>query len=400
MGILDINAIGAVLKQKYMKKVQNLGYGAGPFYGMLRKTTDFDGENLVVATRFARPNGRSHDSSRAEANISASAYQRFTCTRARDYGAFGLSTEAIRAAKSDAGAMIRALEPEIDGAIETLTSNAAVELFRNGGAARARGSTTSTVTNTLTNASDTAQFEYGMVVRSSSTDGTSGSVNAGSVTLIGIDRDAGTLTANVAWSTGITSYAQTDYVFVDGDFGAGIKGLLAWLPTTAPTVGESFFGADRSKDATRLGGVRISGGGGPIEGTLIEAKARLKREKSNPDTVFLNPIDYAQFEKAIAGKSLYDRGSRSSTDDPTIGWKSIQMAGGIDVIEDTNCPKGFGFMLMMETWSFRMLGKLGIIDDGDGLTLRKAAGDTWVGNTGYFGNLVCDAPGWNAVITL
>lgn len=406
MSYLDVAALGPVLKQRYStKKVAALGYNKRPFWGMLRKTTDFDGDNLVVACQYATPQGRSHTLSTAEADITPSAYQRFTLTRARDYAAFGITTEAIRASKGDTGAMIKGLSNEIDGSIKTITRNMAQEVYRNGGTARARGASFSTVTLTLAAAADTAQFEYGQTVKSATTDGTSGSVKAGSVQIVGIDRDAGTLTGNVNWDTGIPTFAGTDYIFGDGDFGLGMKGLLAWLPTTAPSSGESFFGADRSKDATRLGGVRISGGGGPIEETLIAAAARLAREESSPDVVFMNPLDMENLVKAVSGKSIYDRASRPSFDMPSIGYKGIKMfapTGDLEIYADVNCPKGFMFMLQLDTWSFRGLGQApGIIDDGDGLImLRNSGSDDYKGRVGYYGNLVCDAPGWNAVITI
>lgn len=405
MAYLDIPALGAVLKQKYnKKKVASIGYEAGPFFSMLKKIDDFGGLTLRLATKFGRPVGRSHSSQQADSDLTPSSYEAFTLERAKDYGAFGFTEEAIRASKGDMNAMIEGQSTEIEGALENLKLNMCQELFRNGGTARARGSTTSTVTNTLTQAADTAQFEYGMTVVTSTADGTSGSVKAGSVQIVGIDRDAGTITANVAWSTGIPTYAQTDYVFQAGDFGQGLKGLLAWLPTTAPVAGTLFFGADRAKDATRLGGVRISGGGGPIEETLIEAQARLSRERSRADACFMNPLDWAQFAKAISGKVYYDRGKRESFDDPSIGFDSIKVVGPtgpMDILPDVFCPKGNAFMLQMNTWEFHHLGDAPGILDSDGNVFRQVPGtDFFKGLVCYYGQLGCTAPGYNAVITL
>jgi hypothetical protein len=401
MALLDVNALGAVLKQKYStRKVNSLGYNKRPFWAMVKKVTDFDGDTYVEAVQYGQPQGRSHDMSRADANITPSQYKRFTLTRAKDYGLFGITTEAIRAAKSDTGAMIKSLSKEIDGAVLALTRNMAQEIYRNGGAARAQGSSVSSAVLTLTKAADVAQFEYGMTVRASTADGTSGTLEAGSVQITGLDRDAGTLTANVNWTTGITGFAGTEYIFQDGDFGLGLKGLLGWLPTTAPSAGESFFGTDRSVDATRLGGVRVTGSGGPIEETLIEAHARLLREESSPDVCFMNPLDWANFAKAISSRTIYERASRPSFDDPAIDFATIRMAGGIDIIADVNCPKGNAFMLQMDTWTFHSLGQAPGIIDEDGLTfVRNPTSDDYKGRVGYYGNLGCNAPGWNAVIT-
>lgn len=405
MAYLDINSLGPVLKQKFTKKKFNtLGYKHNTAFGLVKKETDWDGDVYRIPLAFANPQGRAHDLQRADANITPTGYRQFALTRARDFSLFGITTEAIRAAKGEPGSVIKSLSSEIEKATMSLTRNMAQELYRNGGTARANGSSVSNAVLTLTQPADCAQFEYGMTCVSSATDGTSGSVRAGSVQIVGIDRDAGTLTANVNWATGITGFAATDYIFQDGDFGAGMKGFLAWLPTTAPSQGENFFGTDRSVDATRLGGVRISGGGGPIEETLIEAAARLGREGSSADVCLMNPLDMANFIKAISGKNIYERGTRQSVDEPSVGYKSIRVmwsTGDIDIMQDVNCPKGKAFMLQMDTWVFASLGEAPGIIDEDGLTfVRNVNSDDYKGRVGYYGQLGCSAPGWNAVITL
>lgn len=410
MGVLDTTALNAVLKVQYtQKKVNLLTYPDNPFYALISKRTDFVGANKVVAIRNGAPQGRGADFTSALTNISASVYNKFTVTRVKDYAFGQVTTEAIRASKNDAGSLVDGLKEEVDGAIYTCMRSLAIAMFKNSGGARGQisaGSNVGTPTITLANVSDIVNFEVGMILNVSATDGTSGAKRAGTVTITALDRDAGTLTASGNWTAGIAAAAAGDYIFQNGDFEATksmISGLGAWIPTTAPTGGDSFFGLDRSSDTTRLAGVRYSAGsGGPIEEILIDTAARLVREGSKPSHAFLNPLDYANFVKALGSKVIYDRAS--PVDEPSIGFEAVKLMGPkglIKVIPDLNCPKGFGYMLQLDTWAFESLGPApGIIEEDGMRILRSATADSYVVRVGYYGNMTCVAPGWNAVMTL
>ncbi len=261
-------------------------------------------------------------------------------------------------------------------------------------------------TITLANINDVVNFEVGMVLNTSTADGTSGAKKAGTVTLTAVDRDAGTLTASGNWTAGIATAAVNDYIFQNGDFEAtkqGLSGLAAWIPAVAPTAGDSFFGFDRSVDPVRNAGVRYTAGaGGPIEETLIQCAARLAREGGKPDTVVMNPIDVANLIVALGSKVIYDRSS--SVDMPDIGFKLpsiVTPSGPLEIISDLNCPQGRGWMLTLKTWSFETLLGAPRILNLDGNDMRASAtSDSYIFRIGYYGNLFCEAPGWNAYFAL
>lgn len=404
---LDLTALAAVLKVQYtQKKVNTLAYDKNPFWAMVKKRTDFLGSNKVVAIRNGQPQGRGADFTTAIANVSPSTYNRFTVTRARDYAFARVFGEAVEASAKDAGSLLQGLKNEIDGAIYTATRSIAINLFGNGGGARgqiASGQATPIVT--LSRPEDTVNFEAGMYLKTSTADGTSGTLKAGRVLVTGVDRVAGTVTASGNWTAGIATAAANDFIFQEGDNVANnsmISGLAAWVPSTTPTS-TPFFGLDRSTDPVRLGGVRYSAGsGGPIEEILIDTAALLVREGSRPDTVLMNPLDYANLVKALSGKVIYDRAS--SFDMPDIGFEAVKLmgpAGPMKVLADLNCPRGRGYMLQLDTWTFESLGGAPKILNLDGQDmLRDATADAYIIRVGYYGNLTCEAPGWNAVFTL
>lgn len=411
MAVLDTTALAAVLKVQYTQsKVRNLAYPKNPFFAQVKKRTDFVGANKQVAVRYGNPQARGAAFATALANMSTSSYVPFVITRKSDYAFAQITNEAILASANDSGALLRGLKAEIDGAMYTATRSICTALFRNSGGARGQissGSSVAGTTITLANISDVVNFEKGMVLNLSAADGTSGAKRTGTVTLTAVDRDAGTLTASANWNT-ITGAAVSDYIFQNGDIEATksmLSGLGAWLPLTAPTGGDNFFGVDRSVDPVRLAGVRYSANaGGPIEETLTEAAWRVYREGGVPDTCYLNPQDFSLLVRALATKVIYDRAK--SFDESDIGFKSVQLmgpGGPINIIAEINCPKGYAYMLQLDTWSLETLGSAPMIlgEAGDGLKmLRDTSTDSYVLRIGYYGNLICEAPGWNAVVTL
>lgn len=409
MPALDTTALAAVLKTQYtQKKVNLMVYPKNPFYAMVRKDTNFLGDFKVVALRQGAPQGRAAQFAVAQTNITPSSYKRFAVTRVRDYALAEITTEAAEASAKDAGALLRGLKSEIDGAMYTCMRSAAINMFRNGGGARGRISADSnpaTPTITLANITDIVNFEVGMVLNTSTTDGTTGAKKTGTVTVAAVDRDAGTITATGNWTAGIATAATNDYIFQNGDFDATnsmIAGLAAWIPTSAPSA-TPFFGLDRSTDPVRLAGVRFTSmSGAPIESILINCAARVAVNGGQSDVAFLNPLDYVNLVNALGSKVIYDKVQAS--DQAEIGFDTVKIwgpMGPINVVADINCPQGLCYMLQLDTWAFETLnGAPRILDlDGNNL-LRVSNSDSYQIRIGYYGNLTCEAPGFNAVAVL
>lgn len=416
MANLDTTALSAVLKTKYTQKaVRNLCYPKNAFFAMVQKRTDFNGKNKVVAFQNGSPQGLGTSVANAQAGKTASVYNAVTVTRNAYYVTASVTGEAIRASKGDTGALIEGLTREVDNAYYSIVRQISAALFRNGGGAIGQissGSSVGTATITLSTPADVVNFEVGMKLSASVDDGTAagGLRSSGAVvTLTGIDRDLGTLTASGNWSSGIAAVAAGDYLFRNSNAGTGtsdynavLKGVPAWCPATAPGGSDSFFGLNRSSDATRLAGIRYNGNGGPIEETLIEAAARAVRESAQPTHVWMNPLDASNLVKALGSKVLYDRSK--SLDDPDFAFSSIKLigpAGDLDVVRDLNVPKGTCFMTQTDAWYLESAGDMPSILDDDGLTIiRSATSDDYEVRIGYYGQLICEAPGWNVNITL
>tara|TARA_B100000029_G_scaffold231917_1_gene229264 strand:- start:1337 stop:2542 length:1206 start_codon:yes stop_codon:yes gene_type:complete len=399
---LNMTTFAAALKQHYTsQKIENMVYKDNPFLAMISKYESFGGENLKLPIKYGIPQGRSADFAKALANKTNTQLKAFLLTRKSNYSLANIDNETIEASKGNANAFIEAATTEIDGAIESATRSLAISLFGDGGGSVGTiGGTAATGTTlTLAQPDDVTNFEVGMKI-DFYTAATGGTKRAGGpLTVDAVDRDAGTMTLSASM-TGITGIALGDFIVPEGDYDAMLSGLAAWVPSTAPGSTDSFFGVNRSADATRLGGIRFDGTALPLEEALIGAASRAAREGGKPNVCFMNYSNFADLEKALGSKLQYID-VKVTTD---IGFRGIQIngpRGTIQVIPDQNCPKDVAFMLDMSMWKLYSLGKAPKILDPDGLRfLRISTEDAVEVRVGYYAQLGCRGPGFNVRIAL
>ncbi len=397
-----MTTFAAALKQHYTsQKIENMVYKDNPFLAMISKYESFGGENLKLPIKYGIPQGRSADFAKALANKTNTQLKAFLLTRKSNYSLANIDNETIEASKGNANAFIEAATTEIDGAIESATRSLAISLFGDGGGSIGTiGGTAATGTTlTLAQPDDVTNFEVGMKI-DFYTAATGGTKRAGGpLTVDAVDRDAGTMTLSASM-TGITGIALGDFIVPEGDYDAMLSGLAAWVPSTAPGSTDSFFGVNRSADATRLGGIRFDGTALPLEEALIGAASRAAREGGKPNVCFMNYSNFADLEKALGSKLQYID-VKVTTD---IGFRGIQIngpRGTIQVIPDQNCPKDVAFMLDMSMWKLYSLGKAPKILDPDGLRfLRISTEDAVEVRVGYYAQLGCRGPGFNVRIAL
>ena len=390
---LNMTTFAAALKQHYTgEKIENMVYKDNPFLAMISKYEEFGGENLKLPIKYGIPQGRSATFVDAQNNKTSTKLKAFLLTRVSDYSLASITNETIEASKGNANAFIEAATTEIDGAIESATRSIAVALFGDGsgqiGVVGSVSTTTATDdTITLATIQDITNFEVGM------------QLNFGTATtnkgIDSVNRDTGVLVCDAN-----TGASAAEVIYQDGDKDLMLTGLNGWLPSTAPAVSESFFGVDRSSDTTRLGGIRFDASSLPLEEGLIGAAARVAREGGKPDVCFVNYSNFADLEKALGSKVSYV----DVKVNPEIGFRGILIhgpRGPIKVIPDQNCPNNVAFMLQMDVWKLYSLGKAPKILDSDGLKfLRESAADAVEVRVGYYAQLGCRGPGYNARIAL
>lgn len=400
---LNMASFAAALKEHYTNdRVENMVYRDNPLMAMMAKMEDFGGKNLPIPIIYGNPQGRSANFATAQANKTSTQVKDFVLLRASDYSLASIQNEVLEASKGNANAFMEAATTEIDGAIQAATRSLAIAMYGSGsGTIGVIAASTNLAANIiqLTNPDDITNFELGQVLQVSATDGGT-VVRSGTLNITGLDRDLGTVTTLQNLSTAIAAVAAGDFVSIQGDYSAKVKGLAAWLPAVAPAPGDSFFAVDRSSDATRLGGIRFDGTNQPIEEALVAAASRAAREGARIDHCFMNYTKFSDLEKALGSKVQYIDLKVTAE----VGFRGMTIngpRGPIKVIPDQNCQSNVAYMLQLDVWKLYSLGKAPKILDTDGLKmLRDSASDSVEVRVGYYAQVGCRAPGWNCRVAL
>jgi len=410
---LDLDTVTQALKEHYKPlSVKNMVYKDNPFLALVNKYERFGGENMPIPTQFGIANRRSATFTTGQLLGTSTNLARFVITRVKDYSFASITGETIKATEGNADAFLKYATMEIDGAIQSLTRSIAVGLYGDGtgklGDIKSGGLPVNTNGTgrllTLENAESVTNFEVGMVLKF--VQSVAHAPRADTYTITAVDRDTGILTGTIASSSGAA--ADTDFVVQDGDYVAAggdadgnrmkISGLEAWIPSGTPA---NLFGVTRTADRTRLAGVPFNGASMPIEEALIGAASRLAREGGSPTHCFMDYTQFSNLEKALGSKVVYDK---VSSDDADVGFQSLTIIGPkgpIQIVADQNCTPNVAYMLQMDTWTLNSLGSAPHILDLDGnRMLREANNDAYEVRVGFYGNLSCNAPGYNSRVAL
>ncbi len=403
MTSLDTSSASAILKEYYSnQRVTQLTYKDAPLYAMLSKKKDFEGDSYPLPMRVTNPQGASNTFSNAQAQKTPSTYRKFSLTRQSYYSLASISTEAVLASASNPGAFLQLATAEIDGAIDTAKRRLGWQIYGSGDGALGSVASVSSANPeviTLENVEDIVKFEVGQTLEARSGATTRYFVGTtASAVITGIDRDAGTITLG-----GINNGGNTDTISVGdtlnvvGDYNTCLTGLAGWIPSSAPSA-TAFFGVTRTTDSTRLGGIRVTSTGKPIDEALVDAARRIGREGiGRPDYVFSGFSRYASLEKMLGARVRYN-----DVEVAGIAFRGIELSGPqgkMTVIADRDCPEDKMYMLDMSSWGFYSLKEPVMILDQDGnRMLRESAADAMEVRVGGYAQLGCSSPGSNAVL--
>ena len=349
---------------------------------------------------YGNPQSRSRTfgTAQTQSATSSSLVDAFTLTRVKDYAIATIDNETMEASEGDKNAFIEAATTEIDGAMNALTNSLAMNQYKSGYGERGQiGADTGTVI-TLKRVSDIVNFEVGMLLQVSDTIGASVLRDSGAaLTVTAVDRTDGKIT----YTGSVTGLAVDDYLFAQGDRESAASpsrtmcsGLAAWVPSTAPTGGDNFFGVDRSKDVTRLAGYRLSAAGMSIEEALIEGESLVSRGGFYIDHYFMSFKKMAELKKSLGSKVQYV----DLQANPKVSFRGVLIDGNkttVRCVADRNCPDDTVYGVAINMFKYYSLGKAVRMIGNDGnMWLRQASADGIEVRVGYYGNLGCRAPGY------
>ncbi len=322
--------------------------------------------------------------------------------------------------KSNAGAFVDAAKLQMDGGFRNITNNIAFELFGDGsgtrgyiGSTNSSGSAGGVYVITLSNVQQIVNFEINMLlVNYSYTGGTISAISSTQGLITAVDRSLGTITILTSTAGADASWATVGNALgINGDIVAGavstgsalaLSGLAAWIPTAAPSA-TPFWGVVRTADSTRLAGLRYNASSYTIEEGITNALAVLNREGGKPDLCIMDFASYAALVNSLGAKVQYVQVKHDEVEVAFEGITFQSAYGRVTVLADRSCPPQTAYLLTMSTWKLRSLGKVPhILTYGmEGLEgLRVGTADALEIRIGYYGNLICSAPGWNMTVQL
>lgn len=416
----------AALKELYVDDkdyMKNIVYAKNPWLAMVPKNESSDGfagKYIPVPLEYGNPQGRAHQFANAQNQQTASDVISYFVYCIQDYQLVTITNLLMEQTKSNAGAFVDEASRTMDNGFRNLSNNMAFELFNGGTASRGViGSVTSltgsVLTFVLSNAQTVVQFEPGMTLQNSATDGgaaltVGGAIDA--VQITSVNRGTGSIVAAVVQGDG-TSFTAGHYLQVLGDIGSagastiagmlGLSGMAAWVPAADPGLSDNFWGVNRSADPTRLGGLRYNASSMTISEGLTSALAYGNREGASFDLIILDFLSYSTLVNELGAKVQY---VQLEHDEVEVAFEAIHFHsayGKIPVLADRSCPSQTAYCLTVDTWKLRTLGKAPhILTYGmEGLEgLRVGNADALEIRIAYYGNVINSAPGYNMYVSL
>jgi hypothetical protein len=417
----------AALKELYTDDkdyMKNIVYSKNPWLAMIPKNESpdgFAGKYIPVPLEYGNPQGRAHVFANAQNQQTASDVVSYFVYAVQDYQLVTITNLLMEQTKSNAGAFVDEASRTLDNGFRNISNNMAFELFSGGTASRgvigAAGITTvgTTVGFVLANSQSVVQFEVGMTLQATATDGgaalqsTPGTIDAIQVTAV--NRGTGLITGTIV--QGAPAWAAGDFLQVLGDIGIGgattiagmlgLSGLAAWVPPVDPPATDNFWGVNRSADVTRLAGLRYNATSQSISEGITNALALANREGAAPDLIIVDFVSYATLINELGAKVQY---VQLEHDEVEVAFEAIHFHsayGKIPVLADRSQPAQTANCLTVDTWKLRTVGKAPhILTYGmEGLEgLRVGNADALEIRIAYYGNVICSAPGYNMVVAL
>lgn len=419
----------AALKELYVDDkdyMKNIVYAKNPWLAMVPKNESpdgFAGKYIPVPLEYANPAGRSHIFSNAQNQQTASSVVSYFVYAIQDYQLVTITNLLMEQTKTNAGAFVDEASRTLDNGFRNISNNMAFELFSGGTASRGQVSSAgtsasgTTLSFTLANPQDVVQFEVGMTLQGSATDGGAALTGSSSAVLaaqiISVNRGSGAIQAVVVQDVYSSTWPATTFLQVYGDIGSagastiagllGLSGMKAWIPSSDPASTDNFWGVNRSADPTRLAGLRYNASSQSISEGLTNALALANREGAAPDIIILDFVSYATLVNELGAKVQY---IELAHDEVPVAFEAIHFHsayGKVPVLADRSAQAQNAWCVTQDTFKLRTLGKAPhILTYGmEGLEgLRVGNADALEIRIAYYGNLICSAPGYNMQVSL
>ena len=418
------------LKVKYDNgKIPREVFEKFPFLDAVPKFTDGGGLNFTTAVVTGNPEGIGANVTIAQAGnalaggLSDFKGKQWVIPWGEYSGSVIINDKQIKQARGHESAFFDWLKEQLDGIWRSFLTHMSYLMFTEAGMAIGTGKLTTGVLQ-LDDPTNVIRFPIGCTVQASVNSGalsTDSLVNSGSIGYVfAVDQNLGTVTmatsaANAATATAGTPTGWSDatqyYIFRQGDFGGSatpnviFKGLGSWLPASAPSPGENFYGVDRSVAPAQLSGFRLLAAdvaGMSIRKRIKRAVAIINNRSTTPGIthVVLNKEKWQDLadELEAQGTRILETNEKYG-----FGANSIALAAGggvVEVIGDRAAPYSTGYALTMpkdgSNIQMKSIDGFPHIIREDGLELlRSGTANDYEHRIAAYPAFVVKAPGWN-----
>lgn len=414
--------------------MKNLVFNRNPALALIDKD---ETEQGLVGKYFPIPvlsdtgAGRSANFGNAQSFQTPPVTVEFNVTRVQNYSLATITGDFLRASAQSIGSFMPGAELNVKSAFSAIGNDLAHDIFGDGSGFRGSyglgsGSISSGVI-VLDNVAMALQFGIGMALVSYSISALTPtqSTSAANGFVIAVDTALGTITVSATlggaagtptnWSSSFPNLAQAgDVNFISNGLASAnmlkVAGFAAWVPLVAPGGSDNFFGVNRSVSPTKLAGLRFAGNQESVQDALIDSVNQLAAngsEAGDPDFIFINPVSYQVLVKQLTSQGQYQMIKAKINEEVSISFKALVLPtanGEIAILQDRNCQAQTAWVITLKTLKLRTMGKcpqfLTYPGFYDQLGIPVPGSDAIQLQIGYYGNLTCNAPGANAVVSL
>lgn len=399
----DQVAADAMLKQMYdVPAMVDLSYSDRPFFALVNKRGGEGGNGVKIPLAIATSQGFAPTIAQAQAVLAAQDLEAFTVTPVVLLSVARISGLTLESSMTSKQAFAKGAKMVIDAAVKRLANAVSSGLFRDGSGVLGTVSAVNLATGlvTLTNSAEGVQFELNQAVQMVTAPAT---LKSQTYYVVAVNREAGTITlaSSLGGSGAITNVVATDKIITAGTFNLQLKGLSAWLTTA--NLSTPFFGVTREKDNVRLAGIVYDGSALSVKDAVINAINRVAREGGKPDYCFMDFESYTQLAQDLQSNVIY-----TSLEGPGkisfSGFRFQGPKGEVVVMPDRDCEPQTAYLCQMDSWMLLHANEgepVFLDDNGVGQVFRTVESyDGREVRVKFYGNLACNAPGYNAKVLL
>jgi hypothetical protein len=407
----DQVAADAMLKQMYdVPAMVDLSYSDRPFFALVNKRGGEGGNGVKIPLAIATSQGFAPTVAQAQAVLASQDLEAFTVTPVVLLSVARISGLTLESSMTSKQAFAKGAKMVIDAAVKRLANGVSSGLFRDGsgaiGTLAAAGSNLVAGIVKLSNDADSVQFELNQAIQKITS---AGVLNATILYVVAVNRNSGTITLSTSLggaasdvSTIFTSVGN-DKIITAGTLNLQVKGLSSWLTSTG--LATAFYGVDRSKDPQRLAGIVYDGSTLSVKDAIINAINRVAREGGKPDYVFMNFESYTQLAQDLQSNVIYTQLALEGPGKISFsGFRFQGPKGEVIVVPDRDCEPKTAYLLQLDSWMLLHANEgepVFLDDNGVGQVFRTVESyDGREVRVKFYGNLACNAPGYNAKVSL